>query len=257
MGYSRKEEIAKLRRERKEAKAAKKRKENIREKLVRFLIVCEGTKTEPHYFEALINNCISAVREVTIEGEGRATVALVDRTQEIKVELERKNAMTFDRVWVVFDKDDFEDFNEAIKEAHKLGFHSAWTNEAFELWYYLHFEYLDTGISRSAYIEKLEEVFRNRMGDETFKYRKGNPDIYSLLQQYGREAFDDRDQNFRHNQLRSDHPRTGVLPSRNIRIISSELSITLWWSVRSRCPGMAMPAIMKTPNCSSAGIMQF
>ena len=115
MGYSRKEEIAKLRRERKEAKAAKKRKENIREKLVRFLIVCEGTKTEPHYFEALINNCISAVREVTIEGEGRATVALVDRTQEIKVELERKNAMTFDRVWVVFDKDDFEDFNEAIK----------------------------------------------------------------------------------------------------------------------------------------------
>ena len=98
MGYSRKEEIAKLRRERKEAKAAKKRKENIREKLVRFLIVCEGTKTEPHYFEALFNNCISAVREVTIEGEGRATVALVDRTQEIKVELERKNAMTFDRV---------------------------------------------------------------------------------------------------------------------------------------------------------------
>ena len=87
MGYSRKEEIAKLRRERKEAKAAKKRKENIREKLVRFLIVCEGKKTEPHYFEALINNFISAVREVTIEGEGRATVALVDRTQEIKVEL--------------------------------------------------------------------------------------------------------------------------------------------------------------------------
>ena len=74
-----------------------------------------------------------------------------------------------------------------MKKAHKLGFHSAWTNEAFELWYYLHFEYLDTGISRSAYIEKLEGTFRNRMGDETFKYRKGNPDIYSLLQQYGRE----------------------------------------------------------------------
>ena len=187
MGYSRKEEIAKLRRLRKEAKAAKKRKENVREKLVRFLIVCEGTKTEPHYFEALINNYISTVREVTIEGEGRATVALVDRTLEIKTELERKNAMSFDRVWVVFDKDDFDDFNEAIKKARKLGFHSAWTNEAFELWYYLHFEYLDTGISRTAYIEKLEEAFRSRMGDESFNYRKGNPDIYSILQQYGRE----------------------------------------------------------------------
>ena len=187
MGYSRKEEIAKRRRERKEAKAAKRRKENVREKLVRFLIVCEGTKTEPHYFEALINNYISTVREVTIEGEGRATVALVDRTLEIKTELERKNAMSFDRVWVVFDKDDFDDFNEAIKKARKLGFQSAWTNEAFELWYYLHFEYLDTGISRTAYIEKLEEAFRSRMGDENFNYRKGNPDIYSMLQQYGRE----------------------------------------------------------------------
>ena len=187
MGYSRKEEIAKLRRERKEAKAAKRRKENVREKLVRFLIVCEGTKTEPHYFEALINNYISTVREVTIEGEGRATVALVDRTLEIKTELERKNAMSFDRVWVVFDKDDFDDFNDAIKKANRLGFYSAWTNEAFELWYYLHFEYLDTGISRADYIDKLQDAFRKKMGDDSFKYRKGNPDIYSLLQQYGRE----------------------------------------------------------------------
>ena len=46
---------------------------------------------------------------------------------------------------------------------------------------------LNTLVQASAYIEKLEESFRNRMGDETFKYRKGNPDIYSLLQQYGRE----------------------------------------------------------------------
>ncbi len=187
MGYSKKEEIAKLRRERKEAKAAKKRKEKVREKLVRFLIVCEGTKTEPHYFEALIANRISAVREVRIEGRGRATIALVKKTLEIKKELEHKNAMSFDRVWIVFDKDDFGDFNKAIKKAHELGFNSAWTNEAFELWYYLHFEYLDTGVSRSAYIEKLQKFFRKRIRDKSFKYQKGNPQIYSLLQQYGSE----------------------------------------------------------------------
>lgn len=187
MGYSRKDEIARLKRERREAKAAKKRQENVRELHVRFLIVCEGKKTEPLYFEALVTNHTSTVREVTIEGEGRATVALVKRTEEIRRDLERRNNMSFDRVWVVFDKDDFDDFNEAIKKASKLGFQSAWTNEAFELWYYLHFEYLDTGISRAAYIEKLEEVFRNRMGDAGFKYQKGNPDVYKLLQQYGRE----------------------------------------------------------------------
>lgn len=187
MGYSKKEELAKLRKERREAKAANKRKENVRERYVRFLIVCEGTKTEPLYFEALIKNTASTIREVVIEGEGRATVALVDRTLEIKQDLERKNSMTFDRVWVVFDKDDFTDFNEAIAKAKRLGFHTAWTNEAFELWYYLHFEFLDTGIGRDAYISKLQEFFRLRIEDDSFVYRKGNPEIYCLLQQYGRE----------------------------------------------------------------------
>lgn len=183
MGCSRKDEIARMRRERREAKAAKKRQENVRERRVRFLIVCEGTRTEPHYFEALIENHTSTVREVTIEGEGRATVALVDRTVEIKRELERRNSMKFDRVWAVFDKDDFEDFNEAIR----LGFRTAWTNEAFELWYYLHFEFLDTGIGRAAYIRKLEELIRTRTGDSKFVYRKGYEGNYRLLQQYGSE----------------------------------------------------------------------
>lgn len=187
MGYSRKEEIARMKRERREAKAAKKRQENVRDEHIRFLVVCEGEKTEPLYFEALVKDCISTVREVTIEGEGMATVALVEQTKEIKEDLERRNAMTFDRVWVVFDKDDFDDFNAAIVKARRYGFKTAWTNEAFELWYFLHFEYLDTGICRDAYIEKLGDAFRKRMGDESFRYEKGNPAIYHLLHQYGRE----------------------------------------------------------------------
>ena len=187
MGYTRKGEIAKLKKERREAKADKKRKVGMRNQLVRFLIVCEGTKTEPKYFEALIKNHVSTVREETIQGEGKATVALVDRTMEIKNELERGNAMRFDRVWVVFDKDDFDDFNEAIRKAKELGFQSAWTNEAFELWYYLHFEYLDTKIGRADYIEKLEGVLRKRMGNPDFVYKKGDPEIYNLLQIYGQE----------------------------------------------------------------------
>lgn len=187
MGYSRKEEIAKKKQELRKAKAAKKRNVGNRDRLVRFLIVCEGKKTEPHYFEALVKSRISTVREVTINGEGKATVALVKATEEIKKDLEHKNAMRFDRVWVVFDKDDFEDFNEAISLARKLGFKSAWSNEAFELWYLLHFEYLDTGISRDSYITKLRDAIRKKSGNETFWYDKGNTNNYNLMQQYGNE----------------------------------------------------------------------
>ena len=187
MGYSRKEEIARMKRERREAKAAKKRQENVRDEHVRFLIVCEGKKTEPLYFEALIKDCTSSVREVIIEGEGRATSVLVEQTKTIKEDLELHNAMSFDRVWIVFDKDDFDDFNAAIAKARRYGFKTAWTNEAFELWYILHFEYLDTGISRHDYLEKLGDAFRKRMGVDNFWYKKGDPEIYHLLQKYGNE----------------------------------------------------------------------
>jgi len=191
MGHSKNNELERLRQERRHAKGTKGRRENTRQKQVRFLIVCEGAKTEPYYFKALVQGSMSDVREVDIQGVGMGTVALINETKAIKHELERKNSMHFDRVWVVFDKDDFQDFNQAITMAEKLGYGSAWSNEAFELWYCLHFEFLNTGISRSKYIEHINEHIKKALklktGNNNFTYTKGDPDIYHLLQQYGNE----------------------------------------------------------------------
>lgn len=96
MGYSKKDAIAKLNRERREAKAAKHRKVAVRKRIVRFLIVCEGTKTEKNYFEAFVKNRQSTVREEIIEGVGQATTKLVERTLEIKRDLEKKRQLDFD-----------------------------------------------------------------------------------------------------------------------------------------------------------------
>lgn len=104
MGLLPKYKIEELKREKREAKAAKKRKENTRSKIVRFLIVCEGSRTEPNYFQALVRDRYSEVRDEKIVGEGKSTCALVKRTLQIKEELERKRQLTFDRVWVVFDR---------------------------------------------------------------------------------------------------------------------------------------------------------
>lgn len=187
MGHSKINELERLRQERRHAKGTKGRRENTRQKQVRFLIVCEGAKTEPYYFKALVKGSMSDVREVDIQGVGMGTVALIKETKAIKHELERKNNMHFDRVWVVFDKDDFKDFNQAIAMAEGLGYGSAWSNEAFELWYCLHFIFLSTGINRSEYIKLIESALKHEAGNNNFKYTKGNPDIYHLLQQYGDE----------------------------------------------------------------------
>lgn len=187
MGHSKNNELERLRQERGKSRATNGRKEKGRQRQVRFLIVCEGTKTEPYYFESLVQGSMSDVREVDIQGVGMGTVALIKETKAIKHDLEKKNNMQFDRVWVVFDKDDFKDFNQAIAMAEGLGYGSAWSNEAFELWYCLHFIFLNTGISRSEYIKQIEKALKLKTGDNSFTYTKGNRDNYHLLQQYGNE----------------------------------------------------------------------
>lgn len=187
MGATEKGELEKVKQKRGRGKSPQRRKKNVRERQVRFLIVCEGTKTEPNYFRALIRDNTSTVIDVEIWGEGQGASDLVDKAVKIKESLEKRNAMSFDRVWVVFDKDDRTDFNKAIDKANKLGFKSAWSNESFELWFCLHFEYLNTPIGRSDYIKKLEGFFSKGKGDNNFKYKKGSSDIYELLKAYGNE----------------------------------------------------------------------
>ena len=187
MGATEKGELEKVKQKRGRGKSPQRRKKNVRERQVRFLIVREGTKTEPNYFRALIRDNTSTVIDVEIWGEGQGASDLVDKAVKIKESLEKRNAMSFDRVWVVFDKDDRTDFNKAIDKANKLGFKSAWSNESFELWFCLHFEYLNTPIGRSDYIKKLEGFFSKGKGDNNFKYKKGSSDIYELLKAYGNE----------------------------------------------------------------------
>ena len=187
MGQLPKSKIEQLKREKREAKAAKKRKVATRDKIVRFLVVCEGERTEPNYFKGLVKDRYSEVRSEEIVGEGRSTCALVKKTEEIRQRLEHQRQLEFDRVWVVFDKDDFNDFNEAIALAERKGYGAAWSNEAFELWYLLHLIYLDAAISRVDYIAKLEAEIRRFEGYKYFKYRKNDEGIYALLQKIGNE----------------------------------------------------------------------
>lgn len=170
-------------------KASGARIENIRKKHYRFLIVCEGEKTEPNYFKALARDeKYTAVIDVDVKGLGRSTTSLVKEAQKIKRNLEKCNSLPFDRTWVVFDEDDNKDFNKAINDATANDLKVAWSNEAFELWYLLHFIFLDTAITRKAYIEKLNNILRKKLETARYSYKKNDPKFYSLLQNYGDEA---------------------------------------------------------------------
>ena len=127
-----------------------------------FLIICEGENTEPDYFNAfrLTSANIKAV------GQGINTIGLVQKAITIKEE-ERRKGSTFDQYWVVFDKDDFpnNDFNNAISLAQQNGFMVAYSNQAFELWFLLHFNLIQGPLHRNQYLPKLNNNL-------TFQYSK-------------------------------------------------------------------------------------
>lgn len=183
MGLLSKEDVAAAKKAQRAAKQAKKRKVNTRPVNLLILIVCEGEKTEPNYFEAIVKTKYTDVIKVDIEGEGRNTVSLVKKTIEIR----DKSVKTYDRVWAVFDKDSFEDFNDAIQLAKENNIQSAWSNESFELWYCLHLNYLNTGVPRSQYIDILEKEIQKRTNNKEYRYMKNDPNMYSLLKGIGSE----------------------------------------------------------------------
>lgn len=131
------------------------RRQGIRNVKQSFLIVCEGVRTEPDYFKAF------RVTTATVKAAGQAmnTIRLVNKAISIK-ETDQKKKRLYDQCWVVFDKDDFpaKDFNQAIILAHKNGFKVAYSNQAFEYWFLLHFNLYKGTLHRNNYAGMLTKL---------------------------------------------------------------------------------------------------
>ncbi len=117
-----------------------------------FLIICEGENTEPDYFNAfrLTSANVKAI------GQGNNTINLVQKAIKIREE-EQNKGRDYNQCWVVFDKDDFpnNDFNKAIELAETNGICVAYSNQAFELWFLLHYNLIQGAMHRNLYAEKL------------------------------------------------------------------------------------------------------
>jgi hypothetical protein len=123
-------------------------KRNVPLKAVKetILIVTEGTKTEPTYFNQFPQNELV----IKVEGTGQDPLSLVKKAKFIQ-KLEK-----YDHVWCVFDRDDHVHFNDALQLAERYRFHVAYSNQAFEYWLLLHFEDHQGGyMHRSDYHEKI------------------------------------------------------------------------------------------------------
>jgi len=142
----------------------------------RILILCEDTKGSRDYF-ARFSHDRSQV-EIDCVGTGMNTDSLMENAIK-RAQHARRGGSPYERVWVVFDRDSFPDqnFNRAfdLSRAHNE-VTPCWTNECFELWYLLHFNYRDTLIGR-------EQMWRviSRLIDK--KYDKADETLYEILEE--------------------------------------------------------------------------
>ena len=141
------------------------RKANSKKPKQKVLIVCEGARTEPSYFKSF-----RVLQDCEIVGAGSNTISVIEHALK-KMEKEK-----YREVWCVFDRDSFPKsrVKTALQMAAQNKIKTAFSNESFELWYVLHFEYLDTQITRAAYCKKLTNLLHQ-------KYEKNDASMYRLL----------------------------------------------------------------------------
>ena len=171
------------------ARQDQKRKKDIRNKRKYYLIVCEGEATEPNYFAGLKKDLPKGVLtayQIDIAGTGRNTQSLVNEAIRLRESFEKSTARPIDKLWVVFDRDSFtpEDFNGAIERCTNNDIGCAWSNEAFEIWYLLHFQYYENAMSRRIYKQMIEGHLKPVLGNG-FTYEKNSLQMYTLLKDHG------------------------------------------------------------------------
>jgi hypothetical protein len=129
----------------------------IKETNKTILIVSEG-QTEKLYFESFP---VLTLTVKAVELGGQSKLKLIESTEEIVL----KSDIKYDEIWCVFDMDvkkgekEFADFDNAIHQGQAKKYKIAYSNDTFELWFYLHYQYNDQNNHRTFYYKALGKLW--------------------------------------------------------------------------------------------------
>lgn len=151
------------------------------------MIVTEGTDTEPAYFGAMkdiINRAYPDRIQLNVHGAGDNTLSLFQKAKQMA----SASANGYRHVWVVYDTDDFpvEHINITAQlcideSTEETTYHAIWSNQCIELWFLLHFSFMQSDLHRSSYWPKLTEILTSQgLGG----YKKNRADMYRILFPY-------------------------------------------------------------------------
>lgn len=149
-------------------------RENIeREEVQDIIIACEDSVSSPTYFKEIVKELIRT-KSITQDSfvipihNGKTHPTGVLETLKEYVHDNDKQYTDFKHKWIVIDRDiarvnggghTAQDYNNAISQAKSTdpsrNIEVAYANDCFEIWYLLHFNYFDTGITRDKVVDDL------------------------------------------------------------------------------------------------------
>lgn len=197
--------------------AALQRQRHERAQNKRYLIVCEGTKTEPHYFRELLDDLRVRPQVVRIApNDGVSPDRVVAHALALYVD-DATSGDAYDTVFCVFDRDRHTTFDAAVQRTKDLSaaakpLIAITSTPCFEVWLLLHFGYTDQPFhpaGKKSVGEQVVAALKTKPGFE--KYGKGQKGIYAQLQGKLHDALANADQLRRHGAVTgSINPSTDV-----------------------------------------------
>lgn len=132
----------------------------------RFILFCEGEKTETEYFNALRRICSSTLISVEPYGGEGVPYTIAEKAVEKakalgltpKSRRKKDSYEKHDQVWAVFDRDEHPRFNEAVMKCEKQKVGVGRSNPCFEFWLILHEQDYDRAEDRHAMQKLLAQL---------------------------------------------------------------------------------------------------
>ena len=150
----------------------------------KLLIVANG-KTEEEYFcqFPVRGQLLRVLLWPSIDNRKLLRKAVEAREKQIR---ENKYLEDIDETWIVIDRDshapnprDRQDFERVLRDAEGNNVKVAYSNNAFELWYLLHFKYEKDTLNTAELTRRLnKELGKAKTG---YTYRKPAPQMYELI----------------------------------------------------------------------------
>jgi hypothetical protein len=158
------------------------RRKAFKEPCKSILIVCEGSKTEPIYFNALKKRLRLIMVYVEIIGKGAAPITVVNSAIDLREQRKReaKKSLTkaeYEIIYCVFDVEaptPHGSLADAVGMANAHNLDVILSNPCFEYWYILHFR------KTSAPFYTNDEVLSN-LRQEYPDYSKSDADIFEVV----------------------------------------------------------------------------